>query len=368
VSPNPVGPTLEAFLEEETRRTPGLERAVAAIVEDLALAFAGVAAAVADAALRGRLGEAATSNASGERHKKLDLLANEALAAACERGGHVAGIASEEEEGPRLLAGARASARHLVAFDPLDGSSNVEVNVTVGSIFSILRRGRDGGAPTLDEFLRPGTEQVCAGYALYGPATMLVLSAGRGVHGFTLDPRTGEFRLTHPGLRVPETTSEFAVNASNARFWEAPVRRWFGECIGGSAGPRGGDFNMRWIGALVAEVHRILTRGGVFLYPRDTKRPLKAGRLRLLYEGTPAAFLVEQAGGAASTGRERVLEVAPAELHQRIPLVLGARAEVERIVRYHREHDANGEPFRDPLFNARSLYAPRAARGLGAED
>jgi fructose-1,6-bisphosphatase I/sedoheptulose-1,7-bisphosphatase len=364
VSPHPVGPYLEAFLEQECRR--GLDRAVAGIVEDLALSFAGIAAAVADAALRGRLGEAARSNASGERVKKLDLLANEALAAACARGGHVAAVASEEEDGPRLLDA--PGARHLVAFDPLDGSANVELNVTVGSIFSILRRGGEGAVPALEEFLRPGTEQVCAGYALYGPATLLVLSVGGGVQGFTLDPRTGEFRLTHPDLRIPETSAEFAVNASNARFWEAPVRRWFGECIGGAAGPRGADFNMRWIGSLVAEVHRLLVRGGVFLYPRDRKRPLKAGRLRLLYEANPMAFLVEQAGGAASTGRGRILEVPPAELHQRVPLVLGARTEVERIVRYHREHDANGEPFRDPLFNPRSLYAPRAATGLAAEE
>jgi fructose-1,6-bisphosphatase len=363
-----VIPTLEAFLEQEARRTPGAERALAALLGELVPAFEAIAAAVADAGVRGRLGDAASSNSHGERHKKLDLVANEILARACERGGHAAGLVSEEEPEPRPFPGADARARHLVAFDPLDGSSNLDVNVTVGSIFSILRRGDSAAAAAREEFLRPGREQVCAGYALYGPATMLVLSVGRGVHGFTLDPRGGDFVLTHPDLRIPEASREFAVNASNARFWEPPVRRYVSECLAGRAGPRGADFNMRWIASLVAEVHRILVRGGVFLYPRDGKRPARAGRLRLLYEASPMAFLVEQAGGAASTGRERILDVEPAELHQRVPVVLGSRAEVERLVRYHREHDANGEPFQDPLFNVRSLYAPQGAPGLPAEE
>ena len=360
-------PTLEGFLAQEARRTPGLERGLAALLADLVPAFGAIAGAVAEAALRGRLGEAATSNSHGERHKKLDLVANEILSRACERAG-AAGLVSEEEPGPRPLPCADG-ARHLVAFDPLDGSSNVDVNVTVGSIFSILRRDEGAAAPpAAGEFLRPGREQVCAGYALYGPATMVVLSVGRGVHGFTLDPRGGDFLLTHPDLRIPAEASEFAVNASNARFWEPPVRRYVNECLAGRAGPRGADFNMRWIASLVAEVHRILVRGGVFMYPRDAKRPARAGRLRLLYEASPMAFLVEQAGGAATTGRERILDVEPADLHQRVPVVLGSRAEVERLVRYHREHDANGEPFQDPLFRARSLYAPRGEPALPAEE
>jgi fructose-1,6-bisphosphatase len=362
-------PTLEAFLEEEARRDPGLERALASLLADLVPAFEAIAGAVADAAVRGRLGDAATSNCQGERHKQLDLVANELLSRAVEHGGHAAGIASEEESAPRAFEARGAPARHLIAIDPLDGSSNVDVNVTVGSIFSILRRGEAGPAPAPEEFLRPGREQVCAGYALYGPATMLVLSVGRGVHGFTLDPRGGGFLLTHPELRIPGGEArEFAVNASNARFWEPPIRRYVTECVAGRAGPRGADFNMRWIASLVAEVHRILVRGGVFMYPRDGRRPARAGRLRLVYEASPMAFLVEQAGGAASTGRERVLDLAPAELHQRVPLVLGSLAEVERIVRYHREHDANGEPFRDPLFNVRSLFTTRDAPGLPAKE
>ncbi len=361
-------PTLEEFLYDEVRGAPGLDRAVASLLLDLVPAFETIAAAVADAAVRGRMGDAATSNAQGERQKKLDLVANDVLSAACERGGEIAASVSEEEAEVRVFGGASARARHLVAFDPLDGSSNADVNVTVGSIFSVLRRAETGVAPALEDFLRPGRELVAAGYALYGPATMLVLSVGRGVHGFTLDQRRGEFVLTHPDLRIPEATREFAVNASNARFWEPPVRRYVNECLAGTAGPRGADTNMRWIASLVAEVHRILLRGGAFLYPRDSRPQGRAGRLRLLYEASPTAFLVEQAGGAASTGRARVLDLEPEALHQRVPLVLGSRAEVDRVVRYHLEHDANGEPFHDPLFNTRSLYALRGTPGLPSQE
>lgn len=360
--------TLEEFLDGEVRLTPGVDRAVASLVLDLAPAFESIAGALADAGVRGRLGDAATSNSHGERQKKLDLVANDVVTAACEAGGHVAASVSEEERDARVYAGASARARHLVAFDPLDGSSNADVNVTVGSIFSVLRRADGGAAPARGDFLRPGRELVAAGYALYGPATMLVLSLGRGVHAFTLDQRRGGFLYTHPDLRIPEATREFAVNASNARFWEPPVRRYVNECLAGTAGPRGADTNMRWIASLVAEVHRILVRGGVFMYPADARQQGRAGRLRLLYEASPMAFLVEQAGGAASTGRARILDVEPAELHERIPLVLGSRAEVERIVRYHREHDANGEPFQDPLFNTRSLYALRGTPGLPSQE
>jgi fructose-1,6-bisphosphatase I/sedoheptulose-1,7-bisphosphatase/fructose-1,6-bisphosphatase I len=229
----------------------------------------------------------------------------------------------------------------------------VAVNVAVGSIFSILPPGRAGESAA---FLRRGAEQVCAGYALYGPSTMLVLTCGDGVHGFTLDPRTRAFVLTHPALRIPAEADEFAVNASNERFWEPPVRRYVAECLAGRTGPRGVDFNMRWIATFVAEVHRILMRGGVFLYPRDLKQPARAGRLRLLYEANPMALVVEQAGGAASTGRARLLEVVPEALHARVPVILGSRDEVERLVRYHREHDELGVPFRDPLFNTRCLF------------
>jgi fructose-1,6-bisphosphatase len=363
-----VIPTLEEFLDGEVRFTPGADRAVASLVLDLVPAFQSIAAAVADAGIRGRLGDAATSNAGGDRQKTLDLVANDIVISACEAGGHAAGVVSEEEAEVRVFGGASARARHLVAFDPLDGSSNADVNVTVGSIFSVLRRPDAGVLPAREDFLRSGRELVCAGYALYGPATMLVLSLGHGVHGFTLDQRGGGFRLTHPDLRIPEVTREFAVNASNARFWEPPVRRYVNECLAGTGGPRGADTNMRWIASLVAEVHRILVRGGVFLYPRDARQQGRSGRLRLVYEASPMAYLVEQAGGAASTGRTRLLDVAPADLHERVPLVLGSRSEVDRLVRYHQEHDANGEPFQDPLFNTRSLYALRGTPGLPSQE
>jgi fructose-1,6-bisphosphatase I/sedoheptulose-1,7-bisphosphatase len=261
-------------------------------------------------------------------------------------------------EEPYLLPAQHPRGKYLLLFDPLDGSSNIDVNVAVGSIFSILRAVSPGQDPQPADFLQPGTEQVGAGYAIYGPSTMLVLTLGRGTHAFTLDPTLGEWVLSHPDLRVPETTREFAINASNSRFWEPAVKRYVDECMAGQTGPRNADFNMRWIASLVAETHRILMRGGVFLYPRDRKDPARAGRLRLLYEANPIAMLIEQAGGAASTGLERLMEVQAQSLHQRIAFVFGSRLEVERIVSYHR--DEPPEAFDSPLFGRRGLFAATA--------
>jgi fructose-1,6-bisphosphatase I len=215
------------------------------------------------------------------------------------------------------------------------------VNVSVGTIFSILRAPEGCENPTVEDFLQPGTKQICAGYAVYGPATMLVLTSGHGVNGFTLDRSIGEFILSHPDMTIPADTREFAINMSNQRHWEAPVKRYVDECIQGQEGPRGEDFNMRWVASMVAEVHRILTRGGIFMYPLDEKLKAKgqAGKLRLMYEANPMGFIVEQAGGACSTGRERIMEVAPTGLHQRVPVILGSRNEVERVMDYHRESD-----------------------------
>jgi fructose-1,6-bisphosphatase I/sedoheptulose-1,7-bisphosphatase len=274
-------------------------------------------------------------------------------------------MGSEEMEQPYQIPSQYQRGKYLLVFDPLDGSSNIDVNVAVGSIFSILRAptaaveaGRD---VTEADFLQPGTTQVAAGYAIYGPTTMLVLTVGSGVVGFTLDPNLGEFKLTHSDIRVPADTQEFAINSSNARFWEPPVKRYVDECLEGRTGPRGKDFNMRWIASLVAEAHRILMRGGVFMYPRDSKDPAKPGRLRLLYEANPIGFIMEQAGGRASTGRNSVLDVPPEGLHQRIGLVFGSRHEVERIERYHAEYDqGTDKPYQSPLFNERSLYRPEA--------
>src|SRR5439155_8954504 len=234
------------------------------------------------------------------------------------------------------------------------GSSTIDVDVSVRRLFSILRAPDPGIDAVVGDFLQPGTRQVCAGYALYGPSTMLVLTVGTGAHAFTLDPLLGEFILTHPNLKIPHATSEFAINASNSRFWEPAVKRYVDECLAGKAGPRGKDFNMRWIASLVAETHRILVSGGVFMYPRDTKDPVMAGRLRLLYEANPIAFIVEQADGRASTGRERVLDIVPNELHQRIALIFGSRPEVERLDQHHRDH--NVREYDAPLFSMRGLF------------
>ena len=297
-------------------------------------------------------------NVQGEVQKKLDVVSNEVFIRRNEWSGHLAGLASEEMEAPYQIPANYPRGKYLLVFDPLDGSSNIDVNVSVGSIFSILRAPEEvvqsGRDVTEADFLQPGTTQVAAGYALYGPTTMLMLSVGNGVVGFTLNPNLGEFMLTHANVRVPEDTREFAINASNSRFWEPPVKRYVDECLAGVSGPRDKDFNMRWIASMVAEAHRILMRGGVFLYPRDTKDPAKPGRLRLLYEANPIGFLMEQAGGRASTGRQPMLGVKPTSLHQRIGLVFGSKHEVERIERYH--HEPAPKESINPLFSERSLF------------
>ncbi len=355
--------TLTQFLIEERRRFPDARGDFNALILDVALACKAIARAVAFGELGGVLGNHAAEaggsiNVQGEAQKKLDVLSNALFIRANEWGGHLAGMASEEMDAPHQIPAPHPRGKYLLVFDPLDGSSNIDVNVSVGSIFSILRAPAEVVATGRDaceaDFLQPGTQQVAAGYALYGPTTMLVLTVGNGVHGFTLDPNLGEFMLTHPKLQIPADTQEFAINASNSRFWEAPVRRYVDECLAGKTGPRGKDFNTRWIASMVAEAHRILMRGGVFLYPRDSKEPAKHGRLRLLYEANPVGFIMEQAGGRASTGRQPVLTVQPTSLHQRIGLVFGSRHEVERIERYH------AEPVKiendSPLFAERGLF------------
>ena len=348
--------TLSKFIIEEQRRLAcGAE--LIALVNDIQTACKYIASAVAKGPLTGKRGGTGAINVQGEEQKPLDLIANDIMLKSCEWGGYLAGMASEEMDVPYEIPAAYPRGNYLLVFDPLDGSSNLDVNVTVGTIFSVLRAPEGVTAPTVQDFLQPGTAQVCAGYALYGPSAMIVLTLGTGVHGFTLDPEIGAYLLTHPNLQIPADTQEFAVNTSNQRFWEPPVKRYVEECIAGKSGVRGKDFNMRWIASMVAEVHRILMRGGLFMYPRDTKDPGKPGRLRLLYEASPIGWLVEQAGGAASTGRGRILEVVPTELHQRVPVILGSKNEVERLARYHAEYDrGEDQPFSSPLFNTRSLY------------
>jgi fructose-1,6-bisphosphatase I / sedoheptulose-1,7-bisphosphatase len=351
--------TLSKFLIQQLNGIEGAND-LGALLVDVAAAVKAISAMTAKGALGGYLGELSTKNVQGETQQKLDVLANDVMIRSCEWGGLVAGMASEELDDPYPVPGEYARGRYLLVFDPLDGSSNTDVNVSVGTIFSVLRHDRPEAPSTVD-YLQPGRQQVAAGYAIYGPATMMVVTVGKGTHGFTLDREIGNFILTHPDLQIPSDTSEFAINTSNARFWEPPVHRYVTECQAGKTGDRGRDFNMRWIASMVAEVHRILMRGGVFMYPRDTKDLSKPGRLRLLYEANPITLLVEQAGGRATTGCERLLDVIPESLHQRVPLILGSRDEVDRIERYHAEH-ARGvdHPYSSPLFNERSMFRSEA--------
>ena len=328
--------TLTQFLIEQQRE--GLMTAdLRLLVEVVARSVKAISVYVSKGALAGVLGEAGTDNVQGEAQKKLDVIANEILIQANEWGGHLAGMASEEEETVQAIPSRYPKGGFLLLFDPLDGSSNIDVNISVGTIFSVLRCVEECESTDEADFLQPGSTQVAAGYALYGPSTQLVLTVGKGVHAFTLDREMGSFIYTHPDMRIPEETQEFAINASNARHWEAPVQRYVAELQAGKSGPRGKDFNMRWVASMVADVHRILTRGGIFLYPMDEKCRAQGGKLRLMYEANPMAMLVEQAGGAATTGRERILDIKPSKLHQRIPVVLGSKAEVERVTAYHSE-------------------------------
>jgi fructose-1,6-bisphosphatase I / sedoheptulose-1,7-bisphosphatase len=351
--------TLTQFLIEQRRRAPGATGDLNALITDVSLACKAISRKVAYGALGGVLGDDAkasgTVNVQGETQKTLDVISNDIFLRANEWGGHVAGMVSEELEAVYSLPARYPRGKYLLMFDPLDGSSNIDVNVAVGSIFSIVRAQQPGVDAEVADFLLKGSEQVCAGYAIYGPSTMLVLTLGDGTHAFTLEPMLGEWVLSHPNLHIPETTREFAINASNSRFWEPAVKRYVDECLAGQTGPRGADFNMRWIASLVAETHRILMRGGVFMYPRDSKDPAKAGRLRLLYEANPISFLIEQAGGKSSDGRQRLLDVQPESLHQRIALMFGSAAEVERIESYHREEPP--DTYQAPLFGRRGLFA-----------
>lgn len=299
-----------------------------------------ISIAVSKGALGGVLGDAGTGNVQGEAQKKLDVISNEILLEANAWGGHLAACASEEMDHCQPVPDTYPRGDFLLLFDPLDGSSNIDVNVSVGTIFSVLRSPAGTEAPTDASFLQPGTAQIAAGYCIYGPSTQMVLTTGHGTHAFTLDRETGEFVLTQRGMQIPEDTQEFAINMSNQRHWEAPMQGYVQDLLAGKEGARGKNFNMRWIASMVADVHRILTRGGIFIYPWDKKDPGKAGKLRLMYEANPMGLLVEQAGGAATTGRERILDIQPVQLHQRVPVFLGSRNEVAEATRYHREHDA----------------------------
>jgi len=349
--------TLSKFIIEDQRRAASPEPGLTSLLNDIQTACKLIAVAASRGGIASADAVQVSTNVQGEQQKPLDVVANDIMIGTCEWGGQLAGMVSEEMDQPYAIPALYPRGRYLLVFDPLDGSSNIDVNMPVGTIFSVLRCPDGVTDPTLEHFLQPGTAQVAAGYAIYGPTAMLVLTLGDGVHGFTLDPEIGAFTLTHPGMSIPPESYEFAVNVSNERFWEPPVRRYVDECIEGATGPRKVDFNMRWIASMVAEVHRILVRGGLFMYPRDTKDLAKPGRLRLMYEANPMAMIMEQAGGAASTGRRRILDLTPDGIHQRVPVILGSRNEVERLARYHAEYDAGDDvPFTTPLFNSRSLF------------
>ena len=327
------------FIIEEQRKLQGATGDFTSLLNDVVTACKVISNLVNKGELVGVLGAAGSENVQGEEQKKMDIITNDVFLQTNDWAGHLAAMASEEMEDIYQIPDGSPRGKYLLTFDPLDGSSNMDVNVSVGTIFSILRFNGDIENPTAEDFLQAGTEQVCAGYALYGPSSMLVLTTGNGVNGFTLDSNIGEFVLTHPDMTIPADTREFAINASNMRHWEAPVKRYVDECLAGTEGPRGEDFNMRWVASMVAEVHRILTRGGVFLYPLCEKMKEKGveGKLRLMYEANPMSFIVEQAGGASTTGRERIMELSPKQLHQRVPVVLGSKNEVELITSYHAE-------------------------------
>ena len=346
--------TLSKFLIEHCHTE---QRELAALLIDVAAAVKAISAMAGKGALAAPHGPGrGSAQESASEQPGLDAAAQESFIEHCEWNGLLAGMASDEGVRAIGAAGDLQQGRHLLVFNALDGSSNVETNVCVGSIFSVLRH--DGGAPpSPDDYLQPGVQQVAAGYALYGPSTVMVLTIGRGTHGFTLDREIGNFVLTHPDFSISPDACEFAVNVSNERFWEPPIKRYLSECKAGASGIRGRDFNMRGIASIVADAHRILMRGGVYMYPLGARDPRAAGRWRLLHEANPIAFLIEQAGGAASTGRSRIMEVQPHSLAQRVALIFGSRNEIERIERYHAEFEAGTDkPYDSPLFGERSLF------------
>lgn len=326
--------SLTRYLVEQQREGGLIPSQLRLLLEVVARACKSISQAVNKGALGGVLGATESENIQGEIQKKLDIIANEVLIEANEWGGHLAAMASEEMDSIYLVPHRYPQGEYLLLFDPLDGSSNIDVNVSIGTIFSVLVKPEGVGVSEQD-FLQPGNKQVAAGYCVYGPQTTLVLTVGDGVAMFTLDREQGSFVLTQENVKIPEDTKEFAINMSNMRHWDTPVKRYIDECLLGQAGPRGKDFNMRWIASMVADVHRILTRGGVFLYPWDKREPHKAGKLRLMYEANPMSWLIEQAGGAATNGRQRILDLQPGQLHERVSVILGSKNEVEVATRYH---------------------------------
>jgi fructose-1,6-bisphosphatase I len=332
--------SLTQYLVEQQREDGRIPAQLRLLIEVVARACKRIAISVNKGALGEVLGTAGSENVQGEVQKKLDIISNEVLIEANEWGGHLAAMASEEMDSIHVVPNRYPQGEYLLLFDPLDGSSNIDVNVSIGTIFSVLRKVNNQRGVSEEDFLQPGKQQAAAGYCVYGPQTTLVLTVGAGVAMFTLDREQGSWVLTEEHVQIPEDTKEFAINMSNMRHWDAPVKRYIDENLAGKEGPRGKDFNMRWVASMVADVHRILSRGGVFLYPWDKREPDKPGKLRLMYEANPMAFLVEQAGGMATNGRQRIMDLAPGKLHERVSVVLGSKNEVQRVTDYHLQADA----------------------------
>ncbi len=338
--------SLTRYLVEQQRQDGHIPPELRLLLEVVARACKSISQAVNKGAIGGEasiLGTAGSENVQGEVQKKLDIIANEVLIEANEWGGHLAAMASEEMDSIHVVPNRYPQGEYLLLFDPLDGSSNIDVNVSIGTIFSVLKKpeGSDGVRSEVEEkdFLQAGNKQVAAGYCVYGPQTTLVLTVGDGVAMFTLDREQGSFVLTDENVQIPEDTQEFAINMSNMRHWDEPVKRYIDEALLGKDGPRGKNFNMRWIASMVADVHRILTRGGIFMYPWDKREPEKAGKLRLMYEANPMSWLIEQAGGASTNGKQRIMDLQPTKLHERVSVVLGSKNEVERVTAYHHKSE-----------------------------
>ncbi len=330
--------SLSRYLVEQQRAKGNIPPELRLLLEVVARACKSISHAVNKGALGGVLGTASTKNVQGEVQKKLDIIANEVLIEANEWGGHLAAMASEEMDSIYAVPNRYPQGEYLLLFDPLDGSSNIDVNVSIGTIFSVLKKAEGNVAVQEADFLQAGSAQVAAGYCVYGPQTTLVMTVGDGVAMFTLDREQGSFVLTQEHVQIPADTKEFAINMSNMRHWDDPVKHYIDECLAGKSGPRGKDFNMRWVASMVADVHRILTRGGVFMYPWDKREPDKPGKLRLMYEANPMSWLVEQAGGAATDGEQRILDIQPTQLHQRVSVFLGSKNEVEHVTQLHRSN------------------------------
>lgn len=333
--------TLSRYLIEQQREHNNLPADLRLLIEVAARACKHISHAISKGSLGEVIGSAGTENVQGEVQKKLDILSNEILIEANEWGGHLAGLASEEMDHFYEIPNRFPKGEYLLIYDPLDGSSNIDINMSIGTIFSVLKKNEtvEGEISPITEqdFLQKGVQQVAAGYAIYGPQTQLVLTTGYGVQIFTLDLELGSWVLTQDNVQIPTYTSEYSINSSYQRFWHPPIQKYVNELIAGSDGPRGRDFSMRWVAAMVAEVHRILTRGGIFLYPTDTRKTHSKGRLRLLYEANPMAMIVCQAGGAATNGLIDILDVQPSSLHERVAVFLGSKDEVERVTKYHLE-------------------------------